>query len=148
MGWVCRWRRLGKGAAALLYCWQHWDRQGEPFEPASPVCTSGAHPAHVQSTPLYPMPILMALLTLAEVFYSSARAEHSCCLCSAECVLAPVLHSQAQEWWKLDPGSWIVHPLLFSSQTVCLGLHPHCGSSRRQTRFSCSLPYCLFSHCY
>lgn len=48
---VQMWKRLGKAAAALLYC---WDRQGEHLEPASPVCTSRAHPAHGQSTSLYP----------------------------------------------------------------------------------------------
>lgn len=145
MRWVWRWER-------------GWERQqlcctgvtagstetGEQLDPASPVCRSGAHPAHVQSTSLYPIAPSCGLADTCRGVWTQVLP-----LLRKGCVLAPGPQSQAQQWWKLDPGFWIAHPLLFSSpQTMCLGLHPHCGSSRRQTRFSCSLSYCLFSHWY
>lgn len=98
-------RRLGRAAAIAVLGW--WlaaltQARGAVWDSHCPVCSSETHPVHVQNTSLYLLPILVALLRLAEVFERIARGEHSCCLCWAKSVCWPLspVHRHRND------GSW------------------------------------------
>lgn len=140
-----------EGQQLLLYWgdgWQHWHKQGEQSETATALFVLQKHTQFMSRThPFIYCPFLWPCWDLQrclkgqpEVNTAAASAEQRVCA-------GPWPLCTGTEMMGAGPRSWIVHPL-FSSQTMCLGLHHPYRSSRRQTTLSCSLPYCLLSHGY